>query len=277
MFKYSLAIFAIGLFSFTATTSRPLVLGIFSAKGVSILSEFRVIEVFPIFIISIGGMLVSILLPKTSKIVQENNRDKINKLAYVGTKYTSILVSFLCFPIILNARELLVLYVGESYSHLAVWLSLWVFSLILYLHNSPVSSLVLATGKTRMLVFSSAISCIISIIINATLCEYFGVGSAVIGYLVYVVIQMLFYYFYFNEKVLGLNSSYVFKSFIFPTLIGFGVMLAIELINMPINWPILLLLIVKSMLWIIAYSFLIVFFKIIDIKKKLYRLQYSKE
>jgi O-antigen/teichoic acid export membrane protein len=263
--RYSLAIFAMSLFQFTATQSRPLVLGIFSNQGVSILSEYRVIEVFPIFIISIGGMLISILLPKTSRAIQANNRNSIQKIAYEGTKYTSILVSFLCFPIILNATELLTLYVGEEYSHLANWLILWVLSLTLFLHNTPVASLVLATGKTRMLVYSSAIACIVSIVINAVLCTYFDVGSAVIGYLVYIIIQMSFYYFYFNQRILELNSLKIFTSFILPTAVGLGLMLGISFLKFQIE-SLILLIMVKSLLWGLAYIVCLQLFGLLNLR-----------
>lgn len=264
--KYSLAIFAMSLFQYTATQSRPLVLGMFSDKGVGILSDYRVIEVFPIFIISIGGMLISILLPKTSKAIQNNNRPLIEKMAYEGTKYTSILVAALCFPIILNSGDLLTLYVGQTYSYLWIWLSLWVFTLVLFLHNSPIASLVLATGKTRMLVYSSAVACIVSIIVNAILCKYYDVGSAVIGYLSYVLIQISFYYFYFNNVVLGLKSFKVFKSFIIPTAIGFFLMVVIHFVNINMN-SLIIKIAVKSLLWAFGYLILLIIFRIIDIKE----------
>ena len=181
VFKYSLALFAMSLFQYSATHSRPLILGIFSTEGASVLADYRVIEVFPVFIITIGGMMVSILLPKSSKAVEQNNRTAIEQIAYQGTRYTSILVAMLCVPILLNAKELLDLFVGAEYTHLSSWLMLWVFTLTLYLHNSPISSLVLATGKTRMLVYSSAVSCVVSMLINALLAPKYGVGSAVIG------------------------------------------------------------------------------------------------
>jgi len=266
VFKYSLAILAMGLFQFTATQSRPLVLGMFSNVGISLLTDYRVIEVFPIFIISIGGMLITILLPKTSRAIQDNNRKLIEKMAYKGTSYTSILISILCFPIILCSKDLLTLYVGESYSHLYVWLSLWVFTITLYLHNSPVASLVLATGKTRMLVYSSAIACIVSIIINAILCQHYGVGSAVLGYLVYIIIQISFYYFYFNNKVLGLKSMKVFKSFVIPTLLGFFLMIGIYLLNIEIKF-LILQIIIKSIIWGVSYILCLELFKIIRIRK----------
>lgn len=266
VFKYSLAIFAMSFFQFTATKSRPLVLGIFSKEGVSVLSDYRIIEVFPIFIVSIGGLLISILLPKASKIVQTNNVSAISRMAYSGTKYTTILVSILCFPVIVNSREILNLYVGENYAHLYLWLSLWVFTLTLFLHNSPIASLVLSTGKTRMLVYSSALSCIISIIINAFLVKYFEVGSAVIGYLIYIIIQMSFYYFYFNNKVLGLNSLRIFQSFLYPLLIG----IASAFIVYKINFQVVndyLLIAVKIISWGFLFVSSLFLFRILTFRE----------
>lgn len=267
VFKYSMAIFAMSIFQFTATQSRPLIIGIFGNNAVSsILAEYRIMEVFPLFILSIGGSIISILLPKTSKAIQQNDRIAIEQMAYKGTKYTSILVAFLCFPIILNASDLLTLYVGESYRHLTIWLSLWVFTLTLFLHNTPVASLVLSTGKTRMLVYSSAISCIVSLIINAVLTSTLGIGSAVIGYLVYIIIQESFYYLYFNAKVLGLNSLKVFKSFFYPTSISVLFLVGINFLNINFKYA-LMNIVLKTLLWGSLYLITIIRLKIIDFKE----------
>ncbi|MCD7973949.1 MAG: polysaccharide biosynthesis C-terminal domain-containing protein [Candidatus Azobacteroides sp.] len=255
-----------GIFQFTATQSRPLILSIFSNEGAGILADYRVIEVFPIFIISLGGMLISILLPKTSQAVQQNDQITIERIAYQGTKYTSILVSSLCFPIILNAADLLTLYVGESYKHLAIWLGLWVFTLTLFLHNTPVASLILATGKTKMLVYSSAIACIVSVLINAILCNNFGVGSAVIGYLVYIIIQLLFYYLYINNKILNLNSFKIFKNFIFPTFLGIIIAIPIHFITFCKEYSVIGI-IIKTIIWLFSYYMLLFFTNTVDKKK----------
>ncbi|GAO31478.1 oligosaccharide flippase family protein [Geofilum rubicundum] len=266
VFKYGLAILAMSVFQYTAAQSRPIILGMFSDEGVGILSEYRVVEVFPIFIISIGGMLTSIFLPKTSKAIQENNRLSIEKMAYEGTRYTSILVSLLCFPVVLSAHELLLLYVGPEYSHLAKWLSLWVLTLTLYLHNTPVASLILATGKTRMLVLSSAIACVVSVIINALLTNKYGVGSAVLGYLAYIIIQVLFYYLYFNNKILGLKSMKVFESFVIPTSLGFILYLGVKNINLQLD-SLILQIMINSVVWTAAYIVSLVLLKVVDIQK----------
>jgi O-antigen/teichoic acid export membrane protein len=270
--NYSMAIFAMVLFQATAARSRPILLGIFSNEGIGILTEYRIIEVFPMFIGSIGGILISILLPKASKLVSQNRENEMRVLAYEGTIYTSILTALLCFPIMLCSQELITIYVGATYKYLNFWLSLWCFTLVLYLHNSPVSSLVLATGKTKMLVFSSAIACIVSIIINSILCKKYGVGSAVIGYLIYIIIQQFFYYSYFINKVLDLKSWKVFKSFIVPTGLGMIIFLLVKLINIQVPNQIVQSLI-KLSLWGITYIAALALFKIVDYKALLEKLK----
>lgn len=263
--NYSLAIFAIGIFQLTATQSRPIILGIFSKSGMNILADYRIIEVFPAFIISIGGMIISIFLPKASKYIAEKDKAQIEAFAYRGTLYTSIITSVLCFLIILVSKEILALYIGVDYEHLYVWMSLWVFTLTLSLHNSPVSSLVLVSGKTKKLVYMTAISCVVSIIINILLCNIFNVGSAVIGYLVYIVMQMSFYYLYFNRKVLNLKSWNVFKSFAIPFFLALFLTLGVELLNIKMD-NLYYQSLSKVVVWLFLYGLLLVLSKCISLR-----------
>ncbi len=274
VFKYSVAILAMSIFQFTASQSRPLVLGMFSLDGISVLSDYRILEVFPMFAISIGGALISILLPKMAKIVEANDIQQLRSVAYNGTKYTSILAIALTMPIVINAKSLLAIYVGLEYTHLYQWLIIWMVTIVLLLHNSPVSSIVLATGKTRMLVVSSAISCVISLLANIILCKYFAVGSAVIAYLIYIVIQISFYYFYFNSKILDLNSFKVFKSFIVPTLLSIipvTLLYFTHLENMLIVDNVklnsILVMMLETGIFFLIYTLLLQFFKVVSFRE----------
>lgn len=264
IFKYSMAIIIMGLFQMSAVQLRPIILSIYSTEGIRIVTDYRILETITLFVISIGGSFTSIFMPKTTKLLIENNKDNISNFIYSATKYTSIIVVSLCIPIILNSRELLFFYVGKDFIDLSVWLDLWIFIIIFGLHNSPVASLVLSTGKTKMLVFSSAIACIISLIINAVLTPRFGVGAAVIGYVVYIVIQMSFYYFYFNNHVLGLKSMKIFKSFIVPTVIGFLSAGIVLYLGIRLNNPIFQIF-VKTMLWFIFYGGLLFVFRVVTL------------
>jgi O-antigen/teichoic acid export membrane protein len=83
-----------------------------------------------------------------------------------------------------------------------------------------VASLVLSSGKTKALVYSSAIGCFVSLPLTVVLAPEFNVGAAVIGYLAYMVIQIGFFYLYYIPKVLLLNSRKIFFGGFFPSLLG---------------------------------------------------------
>lgn len=266
IFKYSLAIIAIGVFQMSAAKLRPLVLGVYIENGVAAVADYRIIETITLFIISIGGMFSSIFLPKTSKLLAEGNRLKIEKFAYQSTLYTSIVCVMLCFPFILCGREILSMYVGDDYLYLNMWLILWVFTILGYLHSTPVNSIVLATGKTKILIYSTAFSCIVSVLVNIYLVDYFGIGSAVVGYAVYIFIQMMFYYTYFNSKVLGLNSFKIFISFLKPTVLGGLSWIVVYLLDIKFSF-LALQAFVKVFFWILIFSLLIFIFKLVNFKK----------
>ena len=161
---------------------------------------------------------------------------------------------------------MLTLYVGPEYAFLSPWLNLWLITILLFLHNSPVSSIILATGKTKILVFSSALSCIISIIINATLTQRFGAGSAVIGYFIYIIIQMSFYYLYINKRILNLDSFRIFKSFAKPTILAFLSSVPVLLLNFG-GLSVMTGLVLKTFLWLSIFVSSLFIFKLVELKQ----------
>jgi O-antigen/teichoic acid export membrane protein len=218
---YSVSIFAMGIFQFSADNLRPLLLGKYSSKGIGVLTEYRVLQTIALLIIAFGGVFLDVLLPSAAKMYAENDTLKISNLVFKGTKYISAFLSLIVFILIADSRILLTIYMGVGYSNLYIWLSLWLFTVLLLMHNAPVSSLVLSTGKTRILVYSSAISCLLSLPVTAILAPKFNVGAAVIGYFAYIMFQICCYYFYYIPKVLKLNSSKIFfGSFLPSALVG---------------------------------------------------------
>lgn len=253
VFKYSIGIFALSFFQLTAVSSRPIVLGVFYPDSAMVLSEYKIIEVVPTIIISIMGMLVGIILPKVSKNIGNNNLEANKKIAYRGTSYSTILLCSLAFPFLLNTENFIQTYVGEQFLYLAFWFKLWLCLLFVYLYNMPIAALVLATGKTKKLILSTATACVISIVINAIVCSKCGVGSAVIGYLVYVIIIILSYYFYFIGKVLSLNPMIVFKKFLLPFIIAIGVYCGMKCFSYDFSSNLYVQMIVSSMIFEIVY------------------------
>ncbi|MBK1439494.1 oligosaccharide flippase family protein [Parapedobacter sp. ISTM3] len=224
---YSLAIFVMGLFQLTANNLRPLLLGKF-ADGTEVLTDYRVIQTIAMLIVAFGGVFMQVLLPSASKAYAEGNQERIARMIFEATKYISVFLGFMVFVLILNAEDILLLYMGEGYGHLSIWLSIWLLTVLLSMHNTPVASLVLSTGRTRFLVYSSAVACIVSLPITVIFAGTLQVGAAVVGYLVYMVLQIGFFYVYYIPKVLHLDGRRLFARAFLPAAIGGGLALLVS-------------------------------------------------
>ncbi|MCR5463356.1 MAG: polysaccharide biosynthesis C-terminal domain-containing protein [Bacteroidales bacterium] len=259
---FSLAIFALSFFQMTATESRPLVLGIFVPDAADALTDYKIISVVPMLIITIGGTLSGIFLPNTSELVAKNDRAGIERFAYKWTRYTSILANLLCVPFILCAKEVICAYVGSQNAHLSIWMIIWCVTVLLQIHTTPGNSLVLAFGKTKALVLTTAVSCFASIALNAFFARQLGVGSAVLAYFIYVVIIIGLYYVHYYKSLLDLSRKKLFSTFILPTLAAIVTLIpCVLLVHLDISifgdinerLAYILICLLKTAIWIIPY------------------------
>lgn len=271
---FSLAIFALGLFQATATQSRPIILSMFAKDGAGSVADFRIIEVFPQFIVMLSGVFTGIFLPKTSEMVAKNDHRATEVFAYKWTRLTTIIVDTLCFPFIIGAADALSAYVGKQYSELSIWLIIWVVTVVLQMHTTPGNSLVLAYGKTKILVRSTAINCIISIALNCYLSSKIGVGSAVISYGIYVTLQVALYYVYFYNKMLGLSRVKLFMDFLLPTIVAVVAWSICKLIPFDQftfwngnRYYYLVMFALKALCWFVPYAVMLFVFKLVSLSE----------
>lgn len=273
---FSLALFALSLFQVTATQARPIILSIFAVNGAETVADYRIIEVIPQFIITVCGTFVSIFLPKSSEMMIKDNKDEIQEYVNGWTIKTTILVCVLCFPFIVGGEQILSAYVGPEYRYLTIWLQLWCSFLIVQMHSTPAFSFILAKGKTKILVIGTAVACIISIITNIVLCKPMPVGSAVIGYVIYMLCLIGVYYFVLYKRYLGLKRLPIFVSFLKPLVIG-GICcilpytLKVEglfstfVSNTRLEY--LLEFIVLALAWLIPYTLILILSKTIQLSR----------
>lgn len=263
---FSLSLFVLSLFQTTATQSRPIILSMFATNGAETVTEFRIIEVVPSFIIMIGGVFSGIFLPKTSEMVAVNKQDEIEKFAYKWTTLTTILACILCFPFLLGSKETLTAYVGTEYTPLSVWMNLWIICTLCQIHSTPANALILAYGKTKPIVIYTSIACVVSMIINGILAPSYGVASAVIGYSVYIVFVLSSNYIYYYRKIMHLSLLKIAISFVIPSLYGIIGAIIVHMlfrnftINMFENTRIdnIVMIGLKSVSWMALYTLLLV-------------------
>lgn len=272
---FSLSIFALSLFQVTATQSRPILLSMFALNGATAVADFRIVEVIPQLIIMIGGTFSGIFLPKTSEMVARKDDEAMKQFAYKWTTYTTAIVALLCFPFILCAKEVLSAYVGQEYVNLAPWLIIWCFTVLIQMHTTPGNALVLAHGKTKLLVKVTAAACIVSMALNAFLCKYLNVGSAIVAYFLYVCVIIGLYYVSFYKKLLNLSRRKMVVCFLKPIfcallVYAFASLIPVRIemlgdINERIGY--IIVCVVKTMIWMIPYIAILYFAKIIDFKQ----------
>lgn len=204
---YCVNIFSFGIFQFSINYLRPIFLGV--RGSMESVADYRVLNGIISVVLMVGGSFMGVLLPSASKSVALNNQDAQSRIAYAGTKYISIVICFCCFGIMSISNELLCLYVGEEYSYLTFWLDLWLVS-TLALHNQAISSLVLSGSNIKTITICTIISSIVGLVICWLLIPVYEVGGTVIGYLVYCLLQIVFYYVYYWPRKMNIDSKKVF-------------------------------------------------------------------
>ena len=218
---YSLNIFSFGLFQFSVVNLRPVFLGIESTPDS--ITDYRILDGIVRIVMMLGGAFMGVFLPSASKVVAMNNQVAQDQIAYQGTKFISIAICFCCFGMMSVSSEILMVYVGKDYLYLTFWLDLWLLA-TLATHNQTISSLILAGSDIRAITYSSISASIIGLLLTWFLIPIYDVGATVIGYFVYCLIQILFYYLYYWPKKMKLNSMQIFFESFLPFVIVGGVL-----------------------------------------------------
>lgn len=247
---YSLNIFSFSFFQFSFHNLRTVFLGI---RGtMESITDYRILNSIIGIVVMLGGAFISILLPSTAKIVAKGDRNAFYRVAYSGTKYISILISFCCFGMMTIGREVLILYVGETYLYLTLWFNIWLLC-TLGTHNQAISSLILSGEDIRAISYISIISSIIGLFVCWILIPHYQIGGTVIAYVIYTLLQLLFFYLYYWPKKMRINSWKVFTEDFLPyVILGIIIYLLLQFIIPNNNTPIVAL-IIKGGLFSICY------------------------
>jgi len=220
MLPYSLNILSFSFFQFSFYNLRPFLLGI--EGTVESVADYRVLNGMIGVITMMSGAFLGALLPSTSRIVAEHNKESYYRIAYSGTCFVSIVVCYLCFVLMTTGPSLISIYVGKEYLYLIPWLNLWLLC-TLGNHNQAISSLILAGRDIRAISYSSIVASVIGLSVTWFTIPNYLVGGTVWGFMSYMLVQMLFYYCYYWSRCMGINSIRVFfKCFLPFLLIGLG-------------------------------------------------------
>lgn len=215
---YCLNIFSFSIFQFSFYNLRPVFLGI--QGSMESVADYRILNGIIGVVSMFGSVFLNALLPSAAKAVSQNNKEAYYKVAYDGTKYISIVLSFCAFGMMTVGKEVITMYVGTSYLYLIPWFNIWLIC-TLGVHNQAISSLILAGSDIRAITYNTCLASSIGLLGSWILIPYCQIGGVIIAFMAYLLIQYLFYYFYYWPKKMQINSKQVFmKSFLPPVIYG---------------------------------------------------------
>lgn len=225
---YSLGVFSFGFFQFTYNQSRVIILGM--QGTIASITSFGVIIAISSLVSMVGGVFIQSLLPASSRIVATGDKQAFDNVAYRGTHFVTMVLTFCAFGLMTIAKDLIKVYVGESFFDILPWL--YINLLLTITGNvSCISSLILGGSNVKPLAYSSAVASISAIITYWFAIPYFQVGGVILGMVVYNAIQQIFYYTMYWPKTLGINSMRIFLKTDVPfLLIGGAIFLALSFI-----------------------------------------------
>lgn len=225
---YTLNVFSFSIFSYTFHNLRPVFLGI--QGTIESVADYKIILGIMTLCSSVSSVFLSTLLPSSSKIIANGDKEAYYRVAYQGTKYITIFTAFCVFGMLSISSDLMMIYVGEEFSYLVPWLDFFLLCLLAN-HVSGISSLILGGTNIKPLAIMTALSSVLSLIIAWFLIPIFDIGGVAIATATYSFGQLFFYYLYYWPKVMKIDSRKIFKTIFMPIIImGLIIWLVVGLI-----------------------------------------------
>jgi O-antigen/teichoic acid export membrane protein len=274
---FSASIFVLSLLQIISVQGRPLLLGIFAENGASMVADYRIVELIPNFLVVLCGMYASIFLPKISAMMVKGDMCSIQEYANIWTLRISIFSYMVGGAIFFSASELMFAYLGDAEGQFDYWLKWWLPAIVLQIHATPTTSIILAKGISKPLVVVTLLACVVSLPINVVCLDTLGVGAAVASYYAYIFIIMAFNYVYYYDNAIGVSGKQILQRFMLPTVAAVVSLLLCNLLFELLNpWlechtrtESILHFIFKSSVWVAAYFLVLKSFKIKNAFKEL--------
>lgn len=269
---YSMNIFSVYLVTWGAENLLPIFLGI--RCNSSEITDFNILLTIMGFLSFISTSFNSSIFPSVSKAVAINNREAIDRVAYQGTKFLSIILCLVTFGFISISSDFMNMYLGDSFMYLVPWLDLYLLN-NLGNHNAGIAAIIYSGRNIKLISRFCAFSYTFYAASFWFLIPYFGARSVAISCTAFNLIQMSFYYFYYWPKKVGVNARHIFWNDLFPfALIGLAISVGLRMISISDSHWIQFL--AKGTLFVIIYYAIVVRIIKKEDKDFLYSLFLSK-
>jgi O-antigen/teichoic acid export membrane protein len=109
-----------------------------------------------VFVTGLQSSVLSTILPNATEINARGDRVGLGKLLVASTRYTTVMLIFTSMPLLLGARVLLTLWVGENYaSNTVMLLYLLVIAGFIRQLGAPYATIMMAAGEQKLIMLQN--------------------------------------------------------------------------------------------------------------------------
>lgn len=210
-------------------------------------------------IASITGAIMTILLADFAILYQKNDFQEIFRLWSKSVKYTSSLLVFIMFVLLINAEFLITTMYGEAY--ISSVKPFMIYLLLLPIRTMVFSSLITVTSKTKYILYGAILYIIFNVIFSIILIKEMGFIGPAVATVFSTYLLAIFYSLVikkqYNVSFFKVFNFYEQRYFLIAGLIPFIILNFVELNT----FSVLQNLIIRNFIFVLISGVLIFLFK----------------
>lgn len=221
LLKYCLSLMAFSIFILLADNLRPIILGIRVANDAgTALTDYQIMNYVRMFLLMASSSMMVALIPHISGAKASGNQFIYDNTIEQGTKYVWAVAALVGFGIIMLSKEILSIYVGAENLPLKIWLMILTGATLYNLYITPISSVILSSGKLVPMLFATASGCFVSVLVCWFLTPRLGVGAIVISVAAYNFVNMLVTHFWYLPHYFNVRPIHQIVHIMLPPVVS---------------------------------------------------------
>jgi O-antigen/teichoic acid export membrane protein len=215
--SFSSSLFVIDLATRLQTKTDEMVIGAF--LPISSITPYSLARRLSEIAHILAEQFMKVLLPLASELDAENDRARLRSLYIASTRLTLAIFLPVGCVLVMMARGILGIWVGEAYTahaHLVVILTL---SSLIATSQWPAGSILQGMARHRLLAVTSTCSAVANLALSIALLHPFGLTGVALGTLIPTAAECLGFVLPYAMWVIGVSAAEALKEIFIPALL----------------------------------------------------------
>jgi O-antigen/teichoic acid export membrane protein len=215
--SFSASLFVIDLATRLQTKTDEMVIGAF--LPISSITPYSLARRLSEIAQILADQFMKVLLPLASELHAEDDRSRLRSLYIVSTRLTLALFLPVGCVLVILARAILSVWVGEAYTEHAHLVAILTLASLIVTSQWPAGSILQGMAKHRLLAVTSTCSALANLALSIGLLHPFGLMGVALGTLIPTAAECLGFVLPYAMRVIGVSAAEAFKEIFLPALL----------------------------------------------------------